>query len=75
MDGAFGILTARCVVFEFLASNAIPALLTPLHDVAVGLHAVKKLSHQLAVARVGGADEAVVADLPTVPKIAISLAD
>ena len=75
MDGAFGILTARCVIFEFLTSNAIPALLTALHYVAVGLHAGKKLSHQLAVAWVGGADEAVVADLPTVPKIAISLAD
>ena len=71
MGGAFRILGLVGVVFELLAGHAIPALLAALHDVAVGLHTRKKLFHDPLVAWIGGADQAVVADLPAVPELAV----
>ena len=75
MDRALGIKGAGRIILEFLAGNAIPALLATLHHVAIGLNPAKKLVNNAAVEGIGGADEAVVADLPLLPKLAVLGAD
>ena len=70
--GRFGI---GGIVFEFLAGNAIPALLTAFDHIALGLHPGEKLLNDGAMARVSGADEAVVGDLPAGPQLSIALTD
>ena len=68
---ALGIKGAGRIVLELLAGDAIPALLAPLDHIAIGLNPAKKLVNNAAVAGIGGADEAVVADLPLLPKLAV----
>ena len=75
MDRAFGVLALMGIVFEFFAGHAIPSLLPSLKDVAVGLYAGKKLLHNAAMAGVSGANEAVLADAPAMPKIPVALAN
>ena len=75
MDRALGIKGAGRIVLEFLAGDAIPALLAPLNHIAIGLNPAKKLVNDAAVAGIGGANKAVVADLPLLPKVAVLGAD
>ena len=75
MNAAFRVLAARGVVLELLTGDAIPALLAPLHHIAIFLHPGKELPHQLLMLGAGGADEAVVTDLPAAPEIAVAGAD
>lgn len=71
MGGALRVLGLVGVVLELFAGHAVPALLATLHDVAVGLHPCEELLDDVAVAGVGGADQAVVADLPALPEVAV----
>ena len=74
VGGAVG-SRGRCrIVLEFLAGHAVPALLPPLHHITAGDHPLKKLLHDLAVAPIGGSHKAIVADLPAVPELAVTLA-
>ena len=75
VNAAFRVLAARGVVLELLTGDAIPALLAPLHHIAICLHPGKELPHQLLMLGAGGADEAVVTDLPAAPEIAVAGAD
>lgn len=67
MNGAMGFFGVGGFVFVFLTSHAIPALLAPFNDVAIGFNASKELLNNRAVTWIGGADEAVVADAPIAP--------
>ena len=67
MQGAFRILSLVGIVFEFLAGHAVPALLSTFNHISVCLNPRKKLLDNAAMARIGGANEAVVADLPALP--------
>ena len=75
MNATGRLLRSRGVILEFLAGHAIPALLPTFHHVALGLYPGEKLFHQRPMAGVGGADEAVMADLPTLPEVVIESTD
>ena len=75
VDRALRRLSTGRIVLELLAGDAVPALLPPLDDVALGLHAGKKLLNNPAVAWIGGANQAVVADLPALPQLPVLGAD
>ena len=73
MQGAFWILCLVGIVLEFLAGHAVPALLPAFDHISVRFHPGKKLFDNAAMAGIGGANEAVVADLPALPQLAIAL--
>ena len=63
------------IVLVFLAINAVPAGLFTDNDVAGCLDPFVELHHQLQMARVGGAHEAIVGNTPLIPEIAVAAAD
>jgi hypothetical protein len=60
IDGSGGI------ILEFSQATQYQPCCRPSH-IALGLDAGKKLMNDLTMAGIGGADEAVVADLPLLP--------
>ena len=74
VDGAARLRVAGGGVLELFTGHAVPALLATLHHIAAGLDPGEEGLHQLAMAWIGGADEAVVADLPAAPQIPVALA-
>ena len=71
MDRAVGVNRFGRIVLEFLAVNAVPARLASCHHIAGGLDPCKELLDQVKVSRIGGADEAVLADSPAGPEVAV----
>ena len=75
MHRALGIEGTGRIVLEFFAGDAIPTLLAALNHIPIGLNPAKELVNNAAVVGIGGANEAVVADLPLLPELAVLGAD
>ena len=73
--GHWGAAACRGLLLEFLAGHAVPAPLAPLDHIAGGFDPGEELLDDRAMARVGGADEAVVADAPAAPEVPVLAAD
>ena len=75
MDGAIRLHRISGIVLEFLAADAVPTGLTSTHHIARCLDPFVELMDKLEMARVRGADKAVLTDPPALPQIAVGAAD